>query len=100
MFENFSDTQDVIPEKISEKSNSHNFVEFGSFTQFTGARKRPSGDVFKSQKISNTNNKTIQISSGDEDQPIIVVRRSQNAVDSIEFSCKCGRSSIVQLKYD
>ena len=78
---------------------TEDFVEFGSFKQIVGMRPRISGNLLKSKQVTQTV-KSIQVSSEDEDQPTIIVRRSQDVVDSIEFSCRCGRIAEVSLKYD
>jgi hypothetical protein len=98
-----NDIQDLLQYSQSEtpESKTKPFVEFGMMKQISGVRFRASGNVFKSKSVSHNKEKTIHVTPGDdEDQPVIVVRRSEGVVDSIEFSCKCGRSSVVNLKYE
>ncbi|MBM4165810.1 MAG: hypothetical protein FJ218_02650 [Ignavibacteria bacterium] len=97
------DVKDLLQFSQTENTGHQTkpFVEFGTMRQISGVRFRASGNVFKSKSIQHNREKTIHVTPGDdEDQPIIVIRRSEGVVDSIEFSCKCGRSSAVNLKYE
>ncbi len=97
MFENISNFS--FDDASQEEVIKPKFIEFGSFNQIQKtASINVSGNLIKSKEFQVGNK--IEVRSEDSDQPTIVIRKSGENVDSIEFSCKCGRASSVHMKYD
>jgi hypothetical protein len=98
MFQELSKFDDISEFSEEIEVRKPNFVEFGSFDQIEGKQIRSTGSIFKSDTFTHNDTKKIEVSREDDDQPIIVIRRRGDEIESIEFACKCGRSSIVKIE--
>jgi len=100
----FKNNQESI---VAQRSNTNTmekgkkeFEEFGAFNQIASQQRKSSENLFKSENIIQGSQKKIEIVPDENDEPVIIVRRTEGIVESVEFSCKCGRNSIIDLKYE
>lgn len=76
------------------------FLDFASYTQVNTVPKGVSGSLVKANKVICAGAQVIEVTSSDDDQPTVITRNEGGAITAVEFTCKCGRSSLVELSYD
>lgn len=69
------------------------FIELGVYR---------TSDTENEQKENTTATSEViaDVSSQSSHEPQIIVHRKGNIVESLEFRCTCGKSTIVHLQYD
>ena len=75
------------------------FKELGSFEKPHAKESFSRGNVFKSSAVAiNPKKDTSETCTNKE--PEIIIHRTGENIDSIEFRCLCGKSIEVKLEYD
>lgn len=86
----------------TEQSSTDSFTQFSERPAVTDAPRRHTGNVLKEgtfQRLElDTLNASVVVSSSGE--PRVIVNRSGDMLESIEFICTCGCSKTVSFDYE
>jgi hypothetical protein len=78
---------------------SNTFVDLASFESVKPVPKGNQGNMIKGSCVVARGIQKIEVSEGEGEQPTVVVHRVGDVVESIEFVCKCGQTTIIKLDY-
>jgi|WetSurMetagenome_2_1015567.scaffolds.fasta_scaffold891240_2 hypothetical protein len=81
-------------------STDKEFTDLGEIEKISPTKQLHHGNVIKSNIIRLKGSKTIQVQAGTDDEPQIVIHRNGENIESVEFGCKCGRSSRLIFEYE
>ena len=76
------------------------FTDLSKFSNVGIPAKDPHLNVIKRVHIVHKGTEEILRESMDPDQPEILVRRDGDTILSVDFVCKCGRSTSLRFEYD
>lgn len=76
------------------------FKDLGEIIKITHSKKICRGNVIKSSFIKLNGSKSIQVNPGNNDEPTIIIHKDGDSIESVEFECKCGRTSRLAFEYD
>jgi len=82
----------VLPDAAFEDLGAFESVKVGSFTR--------AGNVIKGTHVVSSGSHSIELHECPDDHPSVVVHRSGDRIERIEFLCQCGRRTSVTLEYD
>jgi hypothetical protein len=86
--------------KIDSVQQDSSFTDLVSYEHVRVAMKGHSGTILKAASVEARGSRKIEIEAGDADEPGIILHRNGDAIESIEFVCKCGRCTEIRLEYD
>jgi hypothetical protein len=75
------------------------FTLLTDFHRVDTGEKRLNGNVVKRSRVHPGGVQKIGLADGEKDEPRIVVHKNGESVESIEFTCICGRSATLRLDY-
>jgi hypothetical protein len=79
---------------------SSQFIDLASYRQIRPVQGLHYGNVIKSHAAAVEGRKRIEVSSETSNQPVVLLKKSGDVVEGIEFVCTCGRSTAVQFDYE
>ena len=79
-------------------TNHHAFTDLASYQALTQPHGTPFENVIKGAVVGGTSK--VEVSDSAVDQPTVIVRKEHDVVESIEFVCRCGRSTAVHFDYE
>lgn len=80
--------------------HTSSFTDLTSFENVRVAKKGHSGTILKAASVVDRGARRIEIEGGDAEEPGVILHRNGDAIESIEFVCKCGRRTELRLEYD
>ena len=85
---------------MNPESNDQQFTDLLAYNKVDMGRSRSAQNVIKSGHVVKNGVQQVSLPSGDADEPTLLIHRDGDQIVSIEFQCKCGRSTSVRLEYD
>ena len=76
------------------------FIDLASYRKIRPSRGAQYGNVIKSKAVSIEGKQKIEVSPDAANQPVVLLKKSGDIVEGIEFVCTCGRSTAVQFDYE
>jgi hypothetical protein len=83
---------------MEKNPNSGDFTPLGVHQGACRPGVRAAGNVIKSNSVTVKDKTTV--SPIEDGEPDILVHRDGDRIETIEFTCKCGRTSAVSFDYD
>jgi hypothetical protein len=80
--------------------NSSQFMDLASYRKIRPAQGAQYGNVIKSRSATVEGRKRIEVSPDGSNQPVVLLKKTGDIVEGIEFVCTCGRSTAVQFDYE
>lgn len=85
---------------MAKESTPEGFTDLSEYKNVGTSNLRAQANVVKGMHIVHRGTEEIHRSAQDADQPEIFVQRDGETVISIDFVCKCGRSTSVRFEYE
>jgi hypothetical protein len=85
---------------MNAESNDQQFTDLLAYNKVDMGRSHSAQNVIKSSHVVNNGVQQVSIPSGNSDEPTLLIHRDGERIISVEFQCKCGRSTSVRLEYD
>ena len=76
------------------------FVDLASYRKVEPAPGAPYGNVIKAGRVAMQGKQKIEVFPEAEDQPVVLLRKTGDIDDGVEFVCRCGRSTAFQFDYE
>ena len=86
-----------MTDENTEKKNA--FVDLASFESVQPTKRRNQGNMIKGSCVVTRGIQKIEVSEGEGEQPTVIVHRVGDVVESVEFVCKCGQTTVLKLEY-
>jgi len=83
----------------SPSSNSQ-FIGLTEFSAPSENTTRLSGNILKNIQVAGFKFSDLQIDATCGDEPVVLVKREADVIQSIEFVCSCGKKKIVSFEYE
>lgn len=85
--------------KESVERNS-SFTDLVSYEHVRVGKKGHRGSILKAASVVSGGSRKIEIEAGDVEESDVIIHRNGDAIESIEFVCKCGHRTEIRLEYD
>jgi hypothetical protein len=85
---------------MNAESHDQQFTDLLAYSKVDMGRSSSAQNVIKSSHVVKNGVQQVSLPSGDDDEPTLLIHRDGDQIISVEFQCKCGRSTSVRLEYD
>ena len=85
---------------MAKETTPEGFTDLSEYKNVGTSNLRAQNNVVKGVQIVHRGTEEIHRLSQDADQPEIFVQRDGETVLSIDFVCKCGRTTSVRFEYE
>ena len=85
---------------MNAESNDQQFTDLLAYNKVDMGRSNSAQNVIKSSHVVKKGVQQVSLSTGDSDEPALLIHRDGDQIISVEFQCKCGRSTSMRLEYD
>lgn len=82
-----------------EQSTNSDFTELSDAPQVRSGVPSSAGNVLRNRQFQAVHFDELRTESGAH-EPNVIIRRSGNDIESIEFVCRCGCTKTVRFDYD
>ena len=79
--------------------NNNTFVDLAAFERVQPTQQAPRGNMIKGSCVVTRGIQKIEVSEGIGEQPTVIVHKVGDVVESVEFVCKCGQTTILKMEY-
>jgi hypothetical protein len=85
---------------MKKPGSSSQFIDLASYRKIRPANGTHYGNVIKARSATLEGRKRIEVSPENADQPMVLLKKSGDVVEGVEFVCPCGRSTAIQFDYE
>lgn len=75
------------------------FVDFISYSKIKPKQYVMKGNLLKSTAVAQSGTCKIEFEEGDEKKPSIIIHRSGDIIEQVEFVCSCGKNTVLEFDY-
>lgn len=79
--------------------HSEEFVDLHSYSKIKPKQYVMRGNLLKSAAVISSGKCKIEIEEGDEKKPSIIIHRSGDIIEQVEFVCSCGKNTVLEFDY-
>jgi hypothetical protein len=85
---------------MNTESNDQQFIDLLAYNKVDMGRSHSGQNVIKSSHVVKNGIQEVSLPTTDSDEPTLLIHREGDQIVSVQFQCKCGRSTSVRLVYD
>jgi hypothetical protein len=75
------------------------FVDLISYSKIKQEQYVMKGNLIKSSAVKSSGKCKIEVEEGDEHKPSVIIHRTGDIIDQVEFVCSCGKSTVLEFDY-
>ncbi len=85
---------------MKPESNDQEFTDLLAYNKVEMGKNPSAQNVIKSGHVVKNGVQQVSLPAGNTDEPTLLIHRDGDQIISVEFHCKCGRSTSLRLEYD
>ncbi len=85
---------------MDSAKNQEGFTDLSEYRKLAMPNVQPQANIIKGMHIVHRGTEEVHRAEQDPDQPEVFVHRDGDNLVSIDFVCKCGRSTSLRFEYD